>query len=191
MSKAYKDTIVRRSYLWGVSGFLLLMTIYFGTLTLSNSLLHAIEEFKVLGIWITLLSLGFGIQTGLFVYVRGALKARSTAKANATMAATGGMLATAMVACCTHYMATILPILGVWAVSLFLIKYQSVFLAIGVASNLAGITYMLRLIQKQELFEAGHGALGRLLKLDMNRALIFNSLLGILLAAVTLISTIY
>ena len=191
MTTIYKNNIVRRSYLWGISGSLLLMTIYFVTLTLSNSLLHAIEELKVLGIWIALLSVGFGIQTGLFVYVRGALKARSTAQATATMAATGGMSATAMVACCMHYLTTILPILGISAVSVFLIKYQTSFLAIGVASNLVGITYMLRLIQKQELYEAGHGALGRLLKLDMNRALVVNTLVGVALAAITFIRAIY
>ncbi len=191
MTTIYKNNIVRRSYLWGVSGSAFLLGIYFLTLTLSNSLLHAIEELKVLGIWIALLSVGFGIQTGLFVYVRGALKARSTAQATATMAATGGMSATAMVACCMHYLTTILPILGVSAVSVFLIKYQTSFLAIGVASNLVGITYMLRLIQKQELYEVGYGILGRLLRFDMNRAFIINTLLGFTLAAITFIRTTY
>jgi hypothetical protein len=187
----YTNNIVRRSYLWGISGSAFILGIYFLTLTLSNSLLHAIEELKVLGIWIGLLSVGFGIQTGLFVYVRGALKARSTAQATATMAATGGMSATAMVACCMHYLTTILPILGLSAVSVLLIKYQTSFLAVGVASNLVGITFMLRLIQEQELYEVGHGVLGKLLRFDMKRAFIYNTLLGILLAAIMLVRKIY
>ena len=95
-----------------------------------------------------------------------------------------------MVACCMHHITDILPILGVSAASLFFIKYQSFFLAIGVASNLVGITVMLRLIQKQELYEADHGILGRLLKFDMNRVFIINTLLGITLAAITFITTI-
>jgi hypothetical protein len=90
-----------------------------------------------------------------------------------------------------HYLTNILPILGISAVSLFLIKHQSFFLAIGVASNLVGITVMLRLIQKHELYEVGHGVLGRLLKFDMNRAVIINTLIGITLAATTLIRSIY
>jgi hypothetical protein len=187
MVEAYKNNVVRRSYLWGVSGSVFLLVTYFLTLTLLNSFEYAFEEIKVLGIWIALLTTGFGIQTGLFVYVRGSLKARATAQATASIAITGGMSATAMVACCMHHITSFLPILGLSAASLFLIKYQSFFLAIGVASNLLGITYMLRLIQKQELYEAGHGALGRLLKLDMNRALVVNSMVGAALATITLI----
>ena len=191
MTTIYTNNIVRRSYLWGISSSVFILGIYFLTLTLSNSLLHAIEELKVLGIWIGLLSVGFGIQTGLFVYVKGALKARSTAQATATMAAAGGMSATAMVACCMHYLTTILPVLGLSAVSVLLIKYQTSFLAVGVASNLVGITFILRLIQEQELYEVGHGVLGKLLRFDMNRAFIYNTLLGILLAAIMLVRTIY
>jgi hypothetical protein len=187
-----KNRVVIRSYLWGVSGSALLLAIYFVTLTLSNSLVHAIEEFRALGVWIVLLTAGFGIQTGLFAYVRTSLKARaSSAQATASMAATGGMSATSMVACCMHHVTDILPILGVSAATLFLVKYQSFFLAIGVASNFIGITVMLRLIQKQELYEPGYGIMGRLLKVNMDRAIIVNTLLGITLAAATLIRTIY
>jgi hypothetical protein len=188
--EADNNKIVIRSYLWGITGSIFLLAIYFLILTFSNSFVHAIEELKVLGIWIALLTLGFGIQTGLFAYVRGSLKARATAQATASMAAAGGMSTTAMVACCMHHLTEILPILGVSAASLFLIKYQSFFLAIGVGSNLVGITIMLRLIQKQELYEPDYGILGSLLKFDMNRALYINALLGILLAATILIGTI-
>jgi hypothetical protein len=191
MANTYKNNIVRRSYLWGVSGSVFLLAIYFVTLTLSNSFAHALEELKALGVWIALLTIGFGIQTGLFVYVRRSLKARANAQATASMAAAGGMSATAMVACCMHHLTDILPILGVSAASLFLIKYQSFFLAIGVGSNLVGITVMLRLIQRQELYEPDHGILGRLLKFDMNRALFINALVGIILAATTLLGSIY
>ena len=186
-----KNNIVRRSYLWGMSGSMLLLSIYFLILTISNSFEHAIEELKVLGVWIAVLTAGFGIQTGLFAYVRGSLKARATAQASATMAATGGMSATAMVACCLHHLTDILPILGVSAASLFLIKYQSFFLAFGVASNLVGITVMLRLIQQQELYEPGHGVLGRLMVFNMNRVFIVNTVLGIVLMAITFIRTTY
>ena len=57
-------------------------------------------------------------------------------------------------------------------------------------SNLVGITIMLRLIQKQELYEPEHGILGRVLKFDMSRALYINALLGIVLAVTILIGTI-
>jgi len=190
MTAEYKNNIVRRSYLWGVSGSVFLLAIYFLTLTIGNSALHAIEELQKIGIWVALLTVGFGIQTGLFAYAWGSIKARAAAQATATMAAAGGMSATAMVACCLHHIADLLPILGISAASLLLIKYQSFFLAIGVASNLIGITLMLRLIQKQKLFEAGQGILGKLLKLDMDKALVVNALVGVTLTAITLIGTI-
>ncbi|MCJ7499118.1 hypothetical protein MUP29_02585 [bacterium] len=190
MTTKYKNNIVRTSYFWGISGSVFLLGTYFLTLTLLNSFEYAFEEIKVLGIWIALLTAGFGIQTGLFVYVRGSLKARATAQATASIAITGGMSATAMVACCMHHITSFLPILGLSAASLFLSKYQSFFLAIGVASNLLGITVMLRLIQKQELYESGHGVLGRLLKFDMNRALAVNLLVGMTLATIILIRSI-
>ena len=190
MTQAFEKNVVKRSYLWGVSGSVFLLAVFFLTLTLSNSLLHAIEELKALGIWITLLVVGFGIQTGLFAYVRGSIKARAATQATASMAATAGMSATAMVACCMHHVADILPLIGISAASLFFIKYQSFFLAIGVASNLLGITLMLRLIQKQGLYVAGQGFMEKLLKLDMNRVLFVNTLVGVTLAAITLIGTI-
>ena len=189
--EANHNKIVMRSYLWGVTGSVFLLAIYFLILTISNSLVHAVEELKVLGAWIAALTLGFGIQAGLFAYVRASLKAKATAQATASMAASGGMSTTAMVACCMHHLTDILPILGVSAASLFLIKYQSFFLAFGVASNIIGITVMLRLIQKQELYEAGHGALGKLMKLNMNRVFVVNTLLGLVLMAVTFIRTTY
>jgi hypothetical protein len=185
-----KENIVRRAWIWGVSGALTLLATYFLTLTLSNSLLHAFEELKVIGVWIAILAAGFGIQTGLFVYARRSLKVKATTQAAASMAASGGVSATAMVACCMHHLAEFLPILGVSAASLFLIKYQTFFLAVGVASNLVGITVMLRLIQKQELYEAGHGVLGRLLKPDMNIVLALNTTLGIITAGIILIRTL-
>ena len=43
MANTYKNNIVRWSYLWGVTGSVFLLAIYFVTLTLSNSFVHAIE----------------------------------------------------------------------------------------------------------------------------------------------------
>ncbi len=186
-----KNKIILRSYLWGAVGSISLLGLYFLTLTFSNSFSHAVDELRLIGIWIGLLAGGFGIQTGLFVYVRGSLKARATAQATASMAAAGGMSATAMVACCMHHLTDIVPILGISAASFFLIDYQTTFLAVGVASNLLGITFMLRLIQRQELYEKDQGVLGTLLKLNMNRVFMVNTLLGIALVATTIIHTLY
>ena len=187
--QATKREIILRSYLWGIAGSVSLLVLYFLILTISNSLTHAADELRTLGVWIALLALGFGIQTGLFTDVRGFLRAGASARATASAAASGGLSGAAMAACCLHHMTEILPILGVSAASLFLAEHQSTFLAVGVASNLLGITVMLRLIQRQELDVSGRGVLGRLLRFNMNRALIVNSLLGLALVTTTYLST--
>lgn len=184
------NAIRRRSFLWGTSGALLLLAVYFLTLTLSNALSHALEELRVYGVWIGLLTVGFGLQVGLFAYVRASLKKRGAARAAASMAASGGASATAMVACCLHHLTDILPILGLGAASLFLVRYQTFFLAVGVGSNLVGVTLMLRLIQKHDLYEPGHGILGRILRWNMDRALAISTVLGIALPAVTLLGSL-
>ncbi len=176
--------------LWGISGSAVLVTIYFLILILSNSLQHALDELKIIGIWIALLTAGFGIQAGLFAYIRKAIKARAASQATASVAAAGGISTTAMVACCMHHLTEILPILGISAAAIFLAQYQSFFLAVGVASNLVGITIMLRLIQREELYEPGHGILGNLMHFDMDYALAASTLIGMAFAGITLITVL-
>ncbi|GBE13990.1 hypothetical protein BMS3Abin14_00024 [bacterium BMS3Abin14] len=80
-----------RHYMWGVAGSAGILSLYFAILTLSNSLSHAVEELGVIGGWIALLTIGFGIQSGLFSFIREMIKERAGAKATASMAAAGGM----------------------------------------------------------------------------------------------------
>lgn len=66
--------------------------------------------------------------------------------ATGTAAASTGVSATSMVACCAHHIADIAPFLGVTALGLFLTKYQSTFLLAGIFSTILGITYMISLV---------------------------------------------
>ncbi len=180
----------RQPVLWGTAGGGILLALYFGILTLSNSFPHAIEELRNIWMWILPLTLGFGIQAGLFSYIKISSKHKAGLTSTASVAAAGGVSTTAMVACCLHHVTDVLPILGASAASIFLIQYQSVFLAVGVISNLIGINIMLRVIQKSELYDQGSGLLGRVLKVNMDRALIVNGLAGAAFIAVVLIRTL-
>ena len=177
----------RNAALWGMAGSTLLLSVYFLTLTLSNSLAHALEELRIIGGWIGIMVIGFGIQTGLFSYIRSSIKNRSGVNTTASMAASGGMSTTAMVACCMHHVTDLVPILGVSAAALFLTRYQEAFLAAGVASNLIGVVMMLRVIQKNSLYASNRGILRHLMKLNMNHGLMFSVLLGISLITITII----
>ncbi len=179
-----------RNYLWGFAGSAAILSLYFAILILSNSLNHAMEELKVIGGWIALLVLGFGIQSGLFAFIRGMIKKRAGAKATASMAAAGGVSTTAMVACCMHHVTDILPILGASAAAIFFVQYQTPLLAIGVSSNLIGINLMLRIIQKNGLYRPDRGILRHIVRYDMDKVMVLNVLAGISLFIVIFLGTL-
>lgn len=133
----------------GIIGSIILLLIYIGILTWANSYEHAIEEYKNMWYWFTTLIIGFGIQIGLFNYIHTSTKSK---KATAQIAATSGVTTGSMVLCCAHHLVDILPILGLTAASIFLIKYQIPFILIGIFSNIIGILMMLNIIKKLELY---------------------------------------
>jgi hypothetical protein len=181
---------VRKAAIWGLAGSTFLLSVYFLILTLSNSLAHALEELRIIGGWIGLMVMGFGIQTGLFSYIRSSVKNRAGVNTSASIAASGGMSTTAMVACCMHHITDLVPILGISAAALFLTQYQTAFLAAGVASNFVGVVMMLRVIQKNSLYDSDGGILRHLMKFNMSYGLIITALLGISLVLITVIRLI-
>ncbi len=120
----------------------LLFAFYITVVSLISGISFAIDNFVKLLYWMVPLIVGFGIQIGMFFYVKEQMH-----KAVTTQAATStGISATSMVACCAHHIADITPFLGITALGLFLTKYQSTLLLIGIFSNLLGITYMASLM---------------------------------------------
>lgn len=89
--------------------------------------------------------MGFGIQVGLFTYLK---SCQMAAGAESMAAATGTATSTAaMVACCAHHLTDVLPFLGLSAATAFLARYQEWFLAVGILSNILGILLMIRNIK--------------------------------------------
>ncbi|MEK6947194.1 MAG: hypothetical protein AABX32_06320 [Nanoarchaeota archaeon] len=126
----------------GLLGSTSLLGFYLIVASLLGGFNFAVENFVQLWYWMIPLVVGFGVQIGLFFYVKDAMHAKAAGQA----AASTGISATSMVACCAHHIADIAPFLGITALGLFLTKYQSTFLLIGVLSNILGITYMYTLI---------------------------------------------
>lgn len=120
----------------------LLLAFYFVVSSLLGGVSFALDNFVKLWYWMTPLVVGFGVQIGMFFYVKDEMHRKATTQA----AASTGMSATSMVACCAHHIADIAPFLGISALGLFLTKYQSTFLLAGIFSNMLGITYMYSLI---------------------------------------------
>jgi len=138
----------------GIGGALLLFGLYFGIVSWAESPRHALDFFWQ-DRWLVIpILLGFGIQVGLYsvlkmqLYLPGlingpAQKASSGAPA-ATMGAGGTTSTLAMVACCAHHAADVLPILGLTAAATFLAQYRTAFMVVGLVSNLIGIAVILR-----------------------------------------------
>ena len=145
----------------GLTGAGALVVIFLAIVTLSNgSLSSALDEFGRIWYWIALLTGGFGLQLGLFVYLKKVVHARM-AGATAEVAASGAISTGSMVACCSHALVNILPILGVSAAAAVLARYQLPLLLLGVFSNLVGLSIMLGLFQRHRLL-AAEGIINRI-----------------------------
>lgn len=136
---------------WGFVAALLLLLFYGGVNTLaSRSFVHTLSELGRLWLWFLPLTAGFGTQIGLFVYIRRGLHlvGKAAPGAAAAAGAGAGTSTVAMLACCAHHLTEVLPIIGLSGAAVFLIKYQTLFLTIGIVANALGIGIMLRIIQK-------------------------------------------
>lgn len=173
---------MKKPVLFGFIGGLALLFIYFSILALLNSPAHAWEQFLEMWYWILLLAAGFGVQVGLYTHIR---MAHRLQQANTTaVAASGGMSTVSMAACCAHHLVDVLPLLGLSAAAIFLVKYQTFFILVGVMSNLVGITIMLRVIQNGGL-EGDNRVLKTLVGYDLKevqRFVVFTA--AVVLAAV-------
>lgn len=137
----------RKSILWGafaslaMSGFYLI--IMFLTMPSASEVWYNFSQFWYL---IGGIIIGFGVQIGLWVYLKNYHKISHPS--GALPGASGAMSGGAMVACCAHHLAEVLPILGLSGAAIFLAQYQRLFLVIGLSINLLGIAYMLSLLNK-------------------------------------------
>ncbi|MDE2230430.1 MAG: hypothetical protein KGL11_15525 [Alphaproteobacteria bacterium] len=133
----------------GLLAVAILSSFYFGVLTLVSGGAFAVQQFDAYWPFIVALAIGFGIQVGLFVYLRRAVHAAASGK---VVAATGTTSGAAMVSCCTHYLVNLLPALGATGLVSFVGEYQVGLFWFGLAANLAGIAYIGR-----RLFSFAHG----------------------------------
>ncbi len=157
------------SLLYGAVAALFLPAVYLTAVAIFNSFTYALLEFTKVWYWVSLLSIGLGVQIGLFSFIRHAARAR-TAALTAEVTASGGISTVSMIACCAHYIVAALPFLGLSAAALFMAKYQVSFFIIGIFSNLTGIIIMLMHIQKHRLYRQG-GVIERMAGVRLRPAL--------------------
>lgn len=135
-----------RPILFGAAASIALLALYLGLITLAQGWEHAANQLVIDRWYVTVIALGFGIQVGLFTWLR-ALH-RSAMAAGGVAASTGTSTA-AMLACCAHHVADVLPVLGLSGAAIFLNDYKAELLWLGITMNAFGVAYLLVQIRKQ------------------------------------------
>jgi YHS domain-containing protein len=138
------STPLLRSLAAGMAAILGLLVFYLGIITLAQGWEHATAQLVDDRKFIVAIMLGFGTQVGLYTYLRG-LHTQTTVGGVATST---GSSAAAMLACCAHHLADVLPIVGVAGAAVFLNTYKTPLLWLSIVMNLAGVVYLLWKIQQ-------------------------------------------
>lgn len=134
--------VAARPLVVGLAAAAALLALYLALVSLvSQSWSHALSLLVEDRWFVVPIILGFGLQAGLFTYLR-ALH-RSTRAPAAVTGSSAGMSAAAMVACCAHHVSDVLPLLGLSGAAIFLAEYKVPFMVLGLLSNAAGIGYLL------------------------------------------------
>lgn len=157
-----KQTLIRHILIPSVTLAILISTVitsaYYGLLVvLMGGIRMANAQLSLYGPWMVVLLIGFSLQLTLFFYQRRYSRYLHTActSGKGQMAASSGTTGVAMLACCAHHLAEILPFIGIGAAGAILGRYQFQFIELGIASNLIGILFLLSAIQKHRLFLSG------------------------------------
>ena len=129
----------------GALAGLLLVGVYLGLVAWAQDLTHARDLLWGDRYFVAAIATGFGVQVGLFVYVRRLASRLASGSAAAATAAGTGTSTVAMVACCAHHVTDVLPVLGLSGAAIFLSDYRIPLMAVGLAVNALGVAVMLRL----------------------------------------------
>lgn len=126
---------------------LILILLYFSTLTFVSGWNFALSQFSSFWYFIITLAAGFGVQVGLYIYLRNAVKNQS----KKTLVASGTTSAAAMISCCSHYLVNLLPIIGVTGIITVVAQYQIQIFWLAIVFNVLGILYMLKNLRRLKL----------------------------------------
>lgn len=141
----------------GLVGMAALMALYLGIVSLAESPKRAVELFWEDKAFVIPIMLGFGTQVGLYTLLKkGLYLPAHVPGGGATTATSGGISTMAMVACCAHRVADVLPLVGLTAAAAFLAAWKIPFLIVGLISNAIGIAVMLFVIRRERRRAMAH-----------------------------------
>ena len=131
----YKFVAIRN----GVIASAILLAVYITAVSLISGWEFMLSQLSEFWYFIITLATGFGIQVGLYSYLKNVIKQNVSHR---VLVISGTTSTTAMISCCVHYLVNLLPILGTVGISTVIAQYQVQLFWVGLAFNLAGIVYV-------------------------------------------------
>jgi Cu+-exporting ATPase len=135
-----------RPFEFGTGALVLLLMAYFGIVGLISGMDFALDQFARFWYFLLLLSLGFGIQVGLYVHLKDSVSHHAASRRAVAVSGTTSTLS--MVSCCAHYLANIVPVLGLAGFFTIVAEYQTELFWAGLAFNAAGLAFVISRVVK-------------------------------------------
>ncbi|MDL1894703.1 heavy-metal-associated domain-containing protein [Anaerolineae bacterium CFX7] len=142
-------------WLVGLGGGAALILLYLTILSIAQSPSHALEQLSQDRLWVGLVALGFGIQVGLYAYLRLIISTMQLAGATAMTGAGTTTSTVGMIACCAHHLADFAPLValtgatGLSGAVAFLAEWKIPFILFGLAVNAIAIWMSVRTIRRE------------------------------------------
>lgn len=125
---------------YGTAAASLLLAVYFLLLTLVSGWEFTLDQFVQYWYFVVTLAVGFGVQIAMYLRLRHVTYHGDGS--GKVVAVSGGTSTAAMISCCTHYLANVLPVLGATGVVALVAQYQTELFWVGLAFNAAGVVYV-------------------------------------------------
>lgn len=129
-----------RPIAYGAGAASLLLAVYFLLLTLVSGWEFTLDQFFQYWYFVVALAVGFGTQIAMYLRLRGLTMHGN--RSGRVVAVSGGTSTAAMISCCTHYVANVLPVLGATGIVALVAQYQAELFWVGLAFNVAGVVYV-------------------------------------------------
>ena len=141
-----RTAMILKSAIYGFLGMMALLAVYLSVASLISGWPFALSQFSQFWYFIVSLAIGFGIQIGLYAYLKSIIHKRNVA--GGVLAISGTTSTVAMLSCCAHYLANLLPILGAVGIVTFVAQYQIELFWVGILFNIGGILYIMNRVIK-------------------------------------------
>lgn len=126
--------------LYGATAALALLAVYFALLTLVSGWDFTLDQFVQFWYFVVTLAVGFGVQIAMYLRLRHVTYHGDGS--GKVVAISGGTSTAAMISCCTHYLANVLPVLGAIGFVALVAQYQTELFWVGLAFNAVGVVYV-------------------------------------------------